>query len=452
MDCQFVKKNDLLERHILGQLGDSEERRFVEHIEQCAACRKKLTKQRELIVGIRSVGLAEMKQEIRAHVAALESETTDSWMQWAKVAAVLFVIVGSSSVYVVFRDQGREIVPLGTLEVRQPAQKELPLAASKAEDDVQISRSEPQKSEAVLLMSQDVRSLREIKGKKFERAKPIGLQKSLGKKAVTERLFEEAPPSETQAIGPNGQSMASLQQTRPATLSGKVTDRAGNPLPGANVVIKSTKIGVATDLNGNYVLNLPDTARGQPVVIEALFIGYRAARDTVVLSESPFTQNFTLEAEVLEMAAITVISTFDQTEQAQPRSRTIPSMAADSSVPFSPRKGNAGLLSFQSAEEPPAWSFETNGKTILVRVRQSGRPLSTKEGTRPPTRFPVTIVKRAASELEMNWLLPAGFLKGQSEIVLLEMSSSQSIRVVLRAGHVYTIDLKNDATVARLRK
>ena len=83
---------------------------------------------------------------------------------------------------------------------------------------------------------------------------------------------------------------------------------------------------------------------------------------------------------------------------------------------------------------------------------QSGRLLSRNEKTTPPARFPVTIVKRDTSELEMNWLLPVGFLNGQSEVVLLEMPSSQSIRVVLSTGHVYTIDLKNNATEARLQK
>ncbi len=44
------------------------------------------------------------------------------------------------------------------------------------------------------------------------------------------------------------------------TVSGKVTDDAGEPLPGVNVVIKGTTTGVTTDLEGNYRLSVEDGA------------------------------------------------------------------------------------------------------------------------------------------------------------------------------------------------
>lgn len=38
-------------------------------------------------------------------------------------------------------------------------------------------------------------------------------------------------------------------------VSGKVTDELGEPLPGVSIVIKGTKIGTATDFEGDYILN-----------------------------------------------------------------------------------------------------------------------------------------------------------------------------------------------------
>lgn len=49
------------------------------------------------------------------------------------------------------------------------------------------------------------------------------------------------------------------EQTR--TITGKVTDTSGEPLPGATVMVKSTTIGTVTDADGNYLLsNVPDDA------------------------------------------------------------------------------------------------------------------------------------------------------------------------------------------------
>jgi TonB-dependent starch-binding outer membrane protein SusC len=57
------------------------------------------------------------------------------------------------------------------------------------------------------------------------------------------------------------------QQQR--TITGKVTDNAGIPLPGVAVVVKSTTIGSVTDLNGNYTVQIPATAE----VLVYTFVG-----------------------------------------------------------------------------------------------------------------------------------------------------------------------------------
>lgn len=44
------------------------------------------------------------------------------------------------------------------------------------------------------------------------------------------------------------------------TISGKVTATDGEPLPGVTVVVKGTSVGTVTDIDGNYLLNLPDGA------------------------------------------------------------------------------------------------------------------------------------------------------------------------------------------------
>ncbi len=43
-------------------------------------------------------------------------------------------------------------------------------------------------------------------------------------------------------------------------ITGKVTDEDGEPIPGANVVVKNTTIGTITDANGEFSLQIPDNA------------------------------------------------------------------------------------------------------------------------------------------------------------------------------------------------
>ncbi|MEL7585059.1 MAG: TonB-dependent receptor, partial [Prolixibacteraceae bacterium] len=58
------------------------------------------------------------------------------------------------------------------------------------------------------------------------------------------------------------------------TLSGVVKDETGTGIPGANVVIESTTVGVITDLDGNFKLEADQSARALLVS----FIGYKTQR------------------------------------------------------------------------------------------------------------------------------------------------------------------------------
>lgn len=50
---------------------------------------------------------------------------------------------------------------------------------------------------------------------------------------------------------------AKQQQKKGININGTVWDEQGNPLPGVNVIVKSTNTGATTDINGNYFLTVP---------------------------------------------------------------------------------------------------------------------------------------------------------------------------------------------------
>jgi len=90
------------------------------------------------------------------------------------------------------------------------------------------------------------------------------------------------------------------------TVVGRVTEAAsGVPLPGANVVINGTTIGVSTDRNGRFRL------RGVPVgtqTLTASFVGFVTADTTLdVRAEGPPIEvTFTLDSQVLQSGEVVV--------------------------------------------------------------------------------------------------------------------------------------------------
>jgi hypothetical protein len=59
----------------------------------------------------------------------------------------------------------------------------------------------------------------------------------------------------------------SFGQTK--TITGKVTDPSGSPLPGASVLVKGSQSGSITDMDGNYSIKI-ETAK----VLVFTYIGY----------------------------------------------------------------------------------------------------------------------------------------------------------------------------------
>ena len=81
-------------------------------------------------------------------------------------------------------------------------------------------------------------------------------------------------------------ALKSATEAQQRTVSGKVVDAQGNPIPGASVMIAGTNRGAVTATDGSFSLAVPDGAE-----LEVSFLGYVtvtvAARNgmTVVLNE-----------------------------------------------------------------------------------------------------------------------------------------------------------------------
>lgn len=70
------------------------------------------------------------------------------------------------------------------------------------------------------------------------------------------------------------EKIAQLQQKNavkpPRVITGKVIDIEGVPIPGVNVLLKGTKFGALTDLDGNYKLTIPENVTAKVIVFSSL--------------------------------------------------------------------------------------------------------------------------------------------------------------------------------------
>ncbi len=97
----------------------------------------------------------------------------------------------------------------------------------------------------------------------------------------------------------------SLSPLAAQTVKGTLTDsETGEAIPFANVVLDSTRFGVATDLNGFYLINKMPAGN---YVLRVRFVGYKEYRERITLQKGQtLVRNIELESETKTLADVTV--------------------------------------------------------------------------------------------------------------------------------------------------
>lgn len=83
------------------------------------------------------------------------------------------------------------------------------------------------------------------------------------------------------------------------TVTGKIIDEKGEPLPGANVLVKGTTVGTTTDAGGSYSLSLSDGN----VILVFSFIGY-TSKEVAVNNQSRIDVN--LDPDIIALSEVVV--------------------------------------------------------------------------------------------------------------------------------------------------
>ena len=98
----------------------------------------------------------------------------------------------------------------------------------------------------------------------------------------------------------NDANNARLQVT---DVTGVVTDIEGDPLPGVNIVIKGTTVGISTNINGTYTIQIP-SGSSEPVVLVFSFVGFQ---NQEVAVGNQTTIDIVLEVESLGLDEVVVV-------------------------------------------------------------------------------------------------------------------------------------------------
>lgn len=121
-----------------------------------------------------------------------------------------------------------------------------------------------------------------------------------------------------------------------ATISGTITSATtGDVLPGANILIRGTTVGTATNIDGRYTISVPTAMIDQEINLVATFVGYRASTQSVVATPGTHTVNFEMIDDVLGLEEIVVTGVVGATHKERlPFTVDIVSRSALEQVPY----------------------------------------------------------------------------------------------------------------------
>lgn len=101
-----------------------------------------------------------------------------------------------------------------------------------------------------------------------ETLKILFLNEKIDFKIIKEQILLR--PKTTSALTPNGVGLENQKEDEQITVSGTITDVNGAPLPGTSILVKNTTIGVTSDFDGNYSIEVPE----QNAVLVFSYIGF----------------------------------------------------------------------------------------------------------------------------------------------------------------------------------
>jgi TonB-linked SusC/RagA family outer membrane protein len=210
-------------------------------------------------------------------------------------------------------------------------------------------------------------------------------------------------------------------QTQKKTISGKVVDNKGEPIPGTTILVKGTTIGVLSGFDGTYSLKVPTDAK----VLVFSFVGYKP-QEIPVGTKTVF--NVTLEEMTVgleEVVAVgygvqkkeSIVGAITQTnkeELKQTGNVTDLKQALTGKLP--------GVTTVTSSGEPGGTGIGESATAIYVRGRNTwngGQPLILVDG-----------VERSMDNLDLNEVESISVLKDASATAVFGVKGANGVILI----------------------
>lgn len=100
-----------------------------------------------------------------------------------------------------------------------------------------------------------------------------------------------------ESSSPHADAIESILQQK--AINGKVLDAAGEPIIGANVIVKGTTNGTITDIDGNFTLNVRSEC-----ILQVSYIGFNTQEVKVTSTTNNITVNLKEDTETLEEVVV----------------------------------------------------------------------------------------------------------------------------------------------------
>lgn len=155
-------------------------------------------------------------------------------------------------------------------------------------------------------------------------------------------------------------------------VKGKVTDKKGNPLPQVTVVIKGTTIGVPTNMDGKYIINIP---AGEQIILVYSFVGMKTVE---VKYKGQKSIDVVLEEDAEELDDVIVNGYFTQKKESFTGNATVVTGEQIKTM------GNQNILKSLSLLDPSLRVVDDNAfgsdPNKMPKIRLRGEAILTKPG------------------------------------------------------------------------
>lgn len=243
----------------------------------------------------------------------------------------------------------------------------------------------------------------------------LNLKYEIIKKQIIITPNHSLPEIKPRDVAPN------MEQPQKKSIKGKVTDSNGDPVPGAAVMVKGTTIGIITDFDGNFTLDVPLDSK----ILSVSFVGMKPqeitigsrANFSVVLEEETVGVDEVVVVGYGVQKKESVVGSIVQTTNEQLRQTgnvTDLKQALTGQLP--------GITTITSSGEPGGTGTGQSATSIFIRGRNTwngGQPLILVDG-----------VERSMDNLDVSEVESISVLKDASATAVFGVKGANGVILI----------------------